>query len=72
MTPWKITWNILGRSRLREHQLYVKKEKCEFAQQEIRFLRHKVSKGLSLDWLTITGSLLGQEMGVDTCMQRSF
>ena len=46
MTPWKITWNILGRSRLREHQLYVKKEKCEFAQQEIRFLGHKVSKGL--------------------------
>ena len=46
MSPWRITWNILGRSRLREHQLYVKKEKCEFAQQEIRFLGHKVSKGL--------------------------
>ena len=33
-------------SKLREHQLYVKKEKCEFAQQEIMFLGHKVSKGL--------------------------
>ena len=33
-------------SKLREHQLYVKKEKCEFAQQEILFLGHKVSKGL--------------------------
>ena len=33
-------------SRLREHQLYVKKEKCVFAQQEIMFLGHKVSKGL--------------------------
>ena len=33
-------------SKLREHQLYVKKEKCEFSQQEILFLGHKVSKGL--------------------------
>ena len=33
-------------SKLREHQLYVKKEKCEFAQQEIMFLGHKVRKGL--------------------------
>ena len=33
-------------SKLREHQLYVKKEKCEFTQQEILFLGHKVSKGL--------------------------
>ena len=33
-------------SKLRECQLYVKKEKCEFAQQEILFLGHKVSKGL--------------------------
>jgi len=33
-------------SKLREHQLYVKKEECEFAQQEIMFLRHKVSKVL--------------------------
>ena len=32
-------------SKLREHQLHVKKEKCEFAQQEIMFLGHKVSKG---------------------------
>ena len=35
-------------SKLREHQLYVKKEKCEFAQQEIMFLGHKVSKGLEI------------------------
>ena len=35
-------------SKLREHQLYVKKEKCKFAQQEILFLRHKVSKGLMM------------------------
>lgn len=32
-------------SRLREHQLYVKMEKCEFAQEEIIFLGHWVSKG---------------------------
>lgn len=32
-------------SRLREHQLYVKMEKCEFAQEEIMFLGHWVSKG---------------------------
>ena len=31
---------------LREHQLFVKKEKCEFAQQEILFLGHKVNKGM--------------------------
>ena len=30
--------------RLRENLLYVKKEKCEFAQTEIKFLRHLVSK----------------------------
>ena len=35
-------------SKLREHQLNVKKEKCEFAQQEILFLGHKVSKGLAM------------------------
>ena len=33
-------------SKLREHQLNVKKEKCEFAQQEILFLGHKANKGL--------------------------
>ena len=33
-------------SKLMGHQLYVKNEKCEFAQQEIMFLGHKVSKGL--------------------------
>ncbi|CAL5371561.1 unnamed protein product [Camellia sinensis] len=32
-------------SRLREHQLYVKKEKCEFAQREIKFLGHVICKG---------------------------
>ncbi|XP_060191040.1 uncharacterized mitochondrial protein AtMg00860-like [Lycium barbarum] len=31
-------------SRLREYKLYVKMEKCEFAQQEIKFLRHLVSQ----------------------------
>ena len=36
--------NVL--SRLREHQLYIKNEKFEFAQQEIMFLEHKISKGL--------------------------
>lgn len=30
--------------RLRENLLYVKKEKCEFAQTEIKFLGHLVSK----------------------------
>jgi hypothetical protein len=32
-------------SRLRENSLYVKKEKCEFARQEILFLGHKISLG---------------------------
>ncbi|KAG6515906.1 hypothetical protein ZIOFF_026344 [Zingiber officinale] len=30
--------------RLRKHQLFVKKEKCEFASQEVMFLGHIVSK----------------------------
>ena len=30
--------------RLRHNQLYVKKEKCEFAQTEIKFLGHLISK----------------------------
>ena len=30
--------------RLRQNQLYVKKEKCEFAQTEIKFLGHLISK----------------------------
>ena len=33
-------------SRLREHQLYAKKEKCEFSQEEIKFLGHIISKGI--------------------------
>lgn len=32
-------------SRLREYQLYVKKEKCEFCCQDIMFLGQLVSKG---------------------------
>lgn len=32
-------------SRLRQHKLYVKMEKCEFAQKEIKFLGHVISKG---------------------------
>ncbi|KAL5775969.1 hypothetical protein ACOSP7_013526 [Xanthoceras sorbifolium] len=32
-------------SKLREHKLYVKKEKCEFCRQEVMFLGHWVSKG---------------------------
>lgn len=37
----------LGFSRMKENQLYVEKEKCEFACTEIMFLRHRhrVSKG---------------------------
>lgn len=31
--------------RLQEHKLFVKKEKCEFAQIEIKFLGHKVNQG---------------------------
>ena len=30
--------------RLRQNQLYVKKEKCEFAQTEIKFFGHLISK----------------------------
>ena len=32
-------------STLKRNSLYVKKEKCEFCQQEIMFLGHKVSQG---------------------------
>ena len=32
--------------RLRENRLYVKLEKCEFAQEEITFLGHKISASL--------------------------
>ena len=32
--------------KLRQHKLFVKKDKCEFPQTEILFLRHKISKGL--------------------------
>ncbi|RVW21226.1 Transposon Tf2-2 polyprotein [Vitis vinifera] len=32
--------------RLRKNRLYVKPEKCEFAQEEITFLGHKISAGL--------------------------
>ena len=31
--------------RLREHQLFVKLEKCEFAQRSIKFLGHLISQG---------------------------
>ena len=31
--------------RLREHKLYVKQEKCEFAREHITFLGHKISEG---------------------------
>lgn len=31
--------------RLREHWLSLKKEKCEFCMEEIKFLRHQVGKG---------------------------
>ena len=50
--------------RLRQNQLYVKKEKCEFAQTEIKFLGHLISKSRILmdstkvaaiqDWPTLT------------------
>ena len=47
-------------SKLREHQLFVKKEKCEFAQQEILFLGHKVSKGMvMMDERKVQLSLIG-------------
>ena len=32
--------------KLRENKLFVKKEKCEFAQRHITFLGHKISEGL--------------------------
>lgn len=49
---------------LRKHQLYIKMEKCEFAQKSIKFLGHLISKGevwmdrknvqAVLDWLAQT------------------
>ena len=32
--------------RVREHELYVKKEKCEFTQRHITFLGRKIEEGL--------------------------
>ena len=32
--------------RLREHEIYVKREKCEFAQSHITFLGCKIEEGL--------------------------
>ena len=32
-------------ARLREHELYVKLEKCEFTQKSILFMGHQISKG---------------------------
>ena len=32
--------------RLRENRIYVKPKKCEFAQEKITFLGHKISAGL--------------------------
>ena len=32
--------------RVREHELYVKKEKCEFTQSHITFLGRKIEEGL--------------------------
>ena len=32
-------------ARLKQHWLYVKRKKCEFAQHEIGFLGHKVGHG---------------------------
>ena len=35
---------------LQSHQLYVKREKCQFGQQEVRYLGHIISQdGLSID-----------------------
>ncbi|KAL6338089.1 hypothetical protein AAG906_010657 [Vitis piasezkii] len=34
-----------GLQQLRQHQLYVKKEKCKFAKIEIKFLGHLISRG---------------------------
>ena len=31
--------------RLREHKLYMKPEKCEFAREQITFLGHKINEG---------------------------
>ena len=50
--------------RLREHKLYVKPEKCEFAREQITFMGHKISEGqirmderkvqAVIDWLALT------------------
>lgn len=33
-------------TKLRDHELYVKLEKCEFSQEEITFLGHVIGKGV--------------------------
>ena len=41
--------------RLRQNQLYVKKEKCEFAQTDIKFLGHLISKSqIQMDGAKLT------------------
>lgn len=45
-------------SRLREHKLFVKQEKCEFCRREIIFLGHRVSQGrIRMDERKVKGIL---------------
>ena len=46
---------------LREHELYAKKEKCEFWMEEVKFLGHVVSKdGIFGILLRLRLSLIGR------------
>ncbi|KAF7143242.1 hypothetical protein RHSIM_Rhsim05G0156800 [Rhododendron simsii] len=56
MMPPELPKDVL--SRLRKQELYVKMEKCEFDQQEIKFLWHAINKGhVKMDRLKIQAIL---------------
>ena len=41
---------------LRSHQLYVKREKCQFGQQEVRYLGHIKSGPLATEFIQVDGN----------------
>ena len=57
---------------LREHELYAKKDKCEFWMEEVKFLGHVVSKdGISMDTSKVE-AILNWERPKNVCKICSF